>query len=90
MLLQHVQQACAANSLGGRPDEDECVSFPRFFVASIAKSAVKIDNWFSILPDRNRGSELSKLFEVFPEQGLESLAKAFRVELHVESCKAFW
>src|SRR5713101_7366038 len=73
VLLQHMQEACAANSLGGRPDEDECISFPRFFVAGIAKSAEKIDDRFSILPDRKSGSELSKLLKVFPEQGFKSL-----------------
>src|SRR6266545_11764 len=88
-LLQQMQNACAANSLGGRPDEDKRMGFPRFFVASIAKPAVKIDNWFSILPDRNRRAQLSKLFEVLQEQGLESLANSFRIELHVGSCRAF-
>ena len=68
VLLQHMQDACAANSLGGRPDEDECISFPRFFMAGVAKSAEKIDDRFSILPDRHSRTELSESFEVFPEQ----------------------
>ncbi len=75
VLLQHVQDACAANSLGGRPDEDECISFPRFFMAGIAKSTVKIDKRFPILQNGSSGSELSKLFKIFSEQGRQSLAK---------------
>src|SRR5262245_50311799 len=56
VLLQHMQDACAANPLRGRPDEDKRITLPRRFVAGVAKATKKIDNWFSILPDRNRGS----------------------------------
>jgi hypothetical protein len=55
-LLQNMQDARAANSLGSRPHQDQRISFPWLLAADIAKSPVKIDNWFSILPDRNRGS----------------------------------
>src|SRR4030095_5592845 len=89
VLLQYMQDACAANSLAGRPDEDERISFPGFFVAGIAKSVVKIDNWFSILPDRHSGSQLSKLFAVLPKKRLQSLDTSFRIELRVGSCRAF-
>jgi hypothetical protein len=82
VLLQHMEDACAAKSLGGRPDEDERVSFPWFFVAGIAKSAVKIDDRFSILPDRYSRTELSEFFEVFPERGSQSLAKFVGIQLH--------
>ena len=68
MLLQHMQDACAANSLGGRPDEDERISAPGFFVVGIAKSVVKIDDRFSILPNGNSGSELSEPFKILPER----------------------
>jgi hypothetical protein len=39
-------------------------------VAGIAKSAVKIDNWFSILPNGNSRSQLPKLFEVLSKERL--------------------
>jgi hypothetical protein len=68
-----MQDACAANSLGGRPDEDERISVPGFFVARIAKSVVKIDDWFPMLPNGNSGSELSEPFEVLLEQRKDSL-----------------
>src|SRR5262249_21565023 len=84
-----MQDACAANSLSRRPHDNERISFPRFFVTSIAKSTVKIDNWFAILPNGNSSSEVSEFFEVFVEQGFQSLAKSFRIQLHVGSCRAF-
>ena len=71
VFLQHMEDTGAANSLRRRPDEDECVSFPGLLAAGIAKSVVKIDNGFSILPDRNRGSKISKFFEILSEQGLK-------------------
>src|SRR5947208_9582151 len=61
VLLQHMQDAGVANSLGGRPDEDERISVPGFFVAGIAKSAVKIDDRFSILPNGRSEEHTSEL-----------------------------
>ena len=82
VLLQHMQHTRAANTLGGRPDQYDRVSFPWLFVAGVAKSAVEIYNWFFILPDRHGGSELSELFEVLLEQRFESIAKFVSVQLH--------
>src|SRR6266508_5232373 len=84
-----MQNTRAANSLRSRPHQDERVSFPWLFAAGITESTVKIDNWFTILPNRNRRAQLSKLFEVLPKQGVESLANSFRIEMHVGSCRAF-
>src|SRR5262249_13001287 len=82
VLLQHMEDTSAAKSLGGRPNEDERVGAPWFFAADIAKSAVKIDNRLPVLPDRNCGSELSKLFKILPEQRLQSLVKLAAFQLH--------
>jgi hypothetical protein len=83
VLLQHMQDACAANSLGGRPDEDERVSFPRFFMAGIAKSAVKIDDRFSILPDRYSRTELSETREILFKERSNLSFQFFGIELHL-------
>ena len=50
--------------------------------ARIAEAAVKIDNRFSVLPDRNGGAELTELVEVFSEERLESLAKRIGIKFH--------
>ena len=54
IFLQHMQETRATDSLGRRPDQNKRVSGPRFFTMHIAKSAVEIDDWFAVLPDRHR------------------------------------
>src|SRR5437773_3382633 len=61
VFLQYMQDTCAADSFRCRPDQNKCVARPRIFAACIAKSAVKIDNRLSILPNRHRGPELANL-----------------------------
>jgi hypothetical protein len=51
LLLQRMQYTRAAHSFRGRPDEHQCIGRPRFLAGRVAKSAVKIDNWFSVLPN---------------------------------------
>ena len=75
VFLQDMQQARAAQSLRRRPDEHERVGGPRLFAARVAISAVKIDNRFSVLPNRNRRAEFAEALEVFLKERLESFAK---------------
>src|SRR5882762_4142633 len=89
VLLQHMEDTRAGNSLGGRPDEDKRITLPGPFVAGVAKATEKIDNWFSVVPNRNRRAQLPNLFEVLPKDRLQSLTKSFRIELHLGSCRAF-
>src|SRR5262245_35190364 len=51
LSLQRMQYTHAANSFRRRPDQHDRVGRPRSLATGIAKSAVKIDNWFSVLPD---------------------------------------
>jgi hypothetical protein len=64
-----MQHTGAAEPLRRRPDENECIVGPGLFAARIAKSAVKIDNRFSILPNRNRRAEFTQPFEIVLEEG---------------------
>ena len=83
-LLQRMQHTRAANSLRCRPDQHDRVGGPQFLATGVAKSAVEIDNWFSVLPDRNRRAELATLVKVLLKQRFQSLAKFFRIELHLK------
>ena len=67
VFLQCMQDTCAANSLRRRPHQNECVACPRIFAARFAKSAVKVDDRFSILPNRHRSAQFAKLFEILLE-----------------------
>src|SRR5947207_13876250 len=74
----------AANCLRCRPGQHDRVGGPQFLAAGVAKSAVEIDNWFSCLPDRIRRAELATLVKVLLKQRFQSLAKFFRIELHLK------
>src|SRR5215470_15695246 len=82
MLLQNVEDTRAADSFRSRPHQNQRVGFPGPFAASIAKSAVKIEDWSSVLPDRNRSAKLAKFFKILLEQRHESLAKLIGIQLH--------
>ena len=81
VFLQHMQNTRAADSFCRRPYQNKRVAVHGFSSTRIAKSAVKIENRFSVLPNRNSGSELAKLLKVFLEQWFQSLTKlaAFQV-----------
>src|SRR6266404_9960816 len=81
-FLQHMQHTGAAESLRRRPDKNECVGGPGLFAARIAKSAVKIDNRFSVLPNRNRRAKFTQSLEIFLEKRLEARAEFVCVRLH--------
>src|SRR6266404_3218732 len=81
-FLQHMQHTGAAESLRRRPDKNECVGGPGLFAARIAKSAVKIDNRFSVLPNRNRRAEFAQFFEILLEEWLQAFAEFSRIQLH--------
>src|SRR4029077_13083209 len=87
VLLQHVQDTCATDSFRRRPYQNKRVVRPRMFAARIAKSAVKINDLLPVLPNRNRSSELPKLFEVFLEQRFQSREKFFGIEVHDRKAK---
>src|ERR1700682_3943519 len=82
VFLQDMQHTGAAESLGRRPDEDKRVVGPGLFAAGIAKSAVKIDNRFSVLPNRNRRADFTQPLEIFLEKRLEARAEFVCVRLH--------
>ena len=77
-----MQNACAAESFRGRPNQDKRVARPRLFAARIFKSALKIDNRFSVLPDRNRRAELAELLKILFKQRCDALTKFARIQLH--------
>ena len=74
-FLQDMQNAGAAQAFRGRPDEHEGVVAPRDGPARIPKSAAKIGNRSSMLPNRHRGAELAELLEIFLKQRHDALAK---------------
>ena len=74
-FLQNMQNARAAQSFRGRPNEHERIVAPRNYAARIPKSAAKIDHRFSMLPNRHRGAELAELLEIFLKQWRDALAK---------------
>ena len=82
VYLQNMQHTGAAEPLRRRPDENECVVGPGLFAARVAKSAVKIDNRFSVLPNRNCGAEFTQPLEIFLEERLEARAEFVCVKLH--------
>ena len=75
VFLQDMQSAGAAQAFCGGPNEHERVVAPRDSPTRIPKSAVKIDNRFSMLPNRHRGAELAELLEIFLKQWRDALAK---------------
>src|ERR1700704_360090 len=81
-FLQNMQHTGGAEPLRRRPDENECVVGPGLFAACVAKSAVKIDNRFSILPNRNRRAEFTQPLEIFLEKRLEARVEFVWVRLH--------
>src|SRR5678816_3652721 len=66
-LLQRMQHTRAANSFRCRPDQHDRVGRPRFLATRVAKSAVKINQRFTVLPNRNRRAEFAKSFKVLVE-----------------------
>src|SRR5260370_5139024 len=80
-FLQDMQNAGGAQSFRGRPDEHERVVAPRDGPARIPKSAVKIDNRFSMLPNRHPGAQLAELAEIFLKQRHDALASAASIYL---------
>src|SRR4029077_20849597 len=82
VFLQDMQNASAAQAFRGRPNEHERVVAPRDAPARVPKSTVKIDNRFSMLPNRHRGAELAELLEIFFKQRCDALAQSVRIKLH--------
>jgi hypothetical protein len=82
-LLQRMQYTSAANSFRCRPDEHDCVGRPRFLATGVAKSAVKIGDWFTLLPNRNCRAELAESFKVLVEQRFQSLKNLSAFQLHL-------
>src|SRR5215468_5739315 len=78
-----MQYTRAANSFRCRPDQHDRVGCPRSLATRVAKSAVKIKNWFSILPNRNRCAEFATFVEVFAKEWFKSCAKFFGIEVHI-------
>src|ERR1700730_6576263 len=74
IFLERVQDAAAAQSFRRRPNQNERVGCPRFFAPRIAKAAVQIDNWLSILPNRNGRTKLAKLSDLRKKESLDSFA----------------
>ena len=48
----------------------------------VAKTTLKLENGFSLMPNGNRSPELAESGEIFFEQRLESLLKFIRIEWH--------
>src|SRR5262249_883091 len=82
LSFQRMQYARAADSFRCRPDQHDRVGCPRFRTTRVAESAVKINNWFSILPNRNRCAEFATFAEVFAKEWFKSCAKFFGIEAH--------
>src|SRR5437763_9544888 len=68
VLLQRMQDTRAANSFRCRPDQHDRVGRPRFLATRIAKFAVKINQRFTVLPNRKRGDEFAKLLQIILKQ----------------------
>jgi hypothetical protein len=82
VFLQNVQNTPAAESFRRRPDQDERIGRPRVFAARIFEAAVKIDNRFAVLPNRNCRPKLAQFREILAKQRLELCAKLVRVQAH--------
>ena len=77
-----MQQTGAADSFRRRPDEHERVIVPSMLVARVTKPAVKIENWFAVLPDGNGGAQVAEFLEVLAKKRLQSLAECVGVQHH--------
>src|SRR5439155_4989768 len=58
------------------------VARPRIFAKRISKSAVKIDDRLSILPNRYCSPKLAKFLEILVKQWFQSLQKLAWIQLH--------
>src|SRR5258707_12015828 len=82
LLLQRMQHTRAASSFRSRPDQHDRVGCPRFLATRVAKSAVKINQRFTVLPNRKRRSEFAKLFKILLKQRFQSLKNLPAFKLH--------
>src|ERR1700730_17053029 len=82
VLLQNMQQTAAGDSFDRRPDQNNRVTRPSVFAARIAEAAVKIDNRFAVLPNRNGSAQLAELLEIFSEERLQALAQFVGIKFH--------
>src|SRR6476646_8055144 len=82
LLLQRMQYTRAANSFRCRPNQHGGVGAPRFLATGIAKSAVKINQRFTVLPNRKRRAEFAESFKVLIEQRFQSLKNLAGFQLH--------
>src|SRR5262249_32322863 len=82
VLLQRMQHTRAADSFRCRPDQYDRVGCPRFLAIRVAKSAVKIDNWLAVLPNRNRRAEFAKLLKILLKPRFQSLHNLPGFQLH--------
>src|ERR1700755_2688265 len=72
LLLERMQYTRAANSFRCRPDQHDRIRRPRFLATDIAKSVIKINQRFTVLPNRNRRAEFAESFKVLIEQRFQS------------------
>src|SRR3984893_1398907 len=82
VLLQNMQQTAAGDSFDRRPDQNNRATRPRLSRAAMAKAAVKIDNRFAVLPNRNGSAQLAELLEIFSEERLQALAQFVGIKFH--------
>jgi len=82
VFLQDVQQTSASDPFRRRPNQNDRVFGPRLFASGIAKSAVKLEQLLSVLPNGNGGAELAKCLEILLKQRFEALAKLICIQLH--------
>src|SRR5207237_10514748 len=68
VFLQNMQETRASKTFRSRPNQHQRLFCPRLFASRIAKSAVEIENRFSILPNGNYRAELAELLEVCLEE----------------------
>src|SRR5205823_10585383 len=86
LLLQRMQDTRAATSFRCRPDPHARAARPRFLATRIAKSAVKINQRFTVLPNRKRRAEFAKLFKILMKQRFQSLKNLPAFQLHCGIC----
>jgi hypothetical protein len=67
-LLQDVQQTCAAQTFRRGPKQYDCVGAPGHLALRVAKSAVQLQDRFSVLPNGDGRTELAKVRKILVEQ----------------------
>src|SRR2546430_1613212 len=82
VFLQKMQETRTAESFSRRPDQNEGVVLPRLLATAVAKSAVKLEQLLSVLPNRNGCAKLAELIEVLVKERFNPRTQRVYLQSH--------